>query len=59
MFDAFVKYLYTGKLKCSRDDYDEMKKLASRCELEYIIPLLEQSMQQSRSFGKLPNDEMN
>lgn len=52
VFEEFVKFLYTGKLKCTKDQCDEMIRLANRCRVQGMVPLLEGVRVQSMSFGK-------
>lgn len=52
IFEEFVKYLYTGKLKCSRDQYMDMKQLANRCGMKTMINLLDAAYVTTTTFGK-------
>lgn len=53
IFEEFVKYLYTGKLKCSRDQYTDMKQLANRCGMKTMINLLDAAYVTTTTFGKV------
>ncbi|CAL8084175.1 unnamed protein product [Orchesella dallaii] len=52
VFEDFVKFLYTGKLKCTRDQVDDMKQLAKRCRVQNMVSQLEHVMVQSVSFER-------
>lgn len=52
VFEEFVKYLYTGKLKCTRDQYDAMIQLGKRCQMATLLDHLGQSFKKSEEFGE-------
>lgn len=52
IFEEFIKFLYTGKLKCTIDQHDDMKQLAKRCEMGTMITLLDHCLNTSLQFRK-------